>query len=87
MDWVHEANCRAADPDLFFPVGTSGPALAQAAAAKAVCATCDVRPDCLEWAIANGQDTGVWGGCSEDELRAERRARRRRVRASVSAGR
>jgi WhiB family redox-sensing transcriptional regulator len=62
------------DPELFFPVGTTGPAMAQAEAAKAVCATCPVRPECLEWALATGQDSGVWGGTSEEERRALRRA-------------
>ena len=38
---------------------------------------CQVRPQCLEWAMATGQDSGVWGGLSEEERRALRRARRR----------
>jgi WhiB family redox-sensing transcriptional regulator len=77
MDWVHRARCTNEDPELFFPVGTTGPALAQIAAAKAICMQCEVRRECLEWALATGQDAGVWGGMSEDERRALRRARRR----------
>jgi WhiB family redox-sensing transcriptional regulator len=77
VDWVHRARCRDEDPELFFPVGTTGPAAAQIAAAKAVCLRCDVRLECLEWAMATGQEAGVWGGLSEDERRALRRARRR----------
>jgi len=46
-------------------------------AAKAICMLCEVRGECLEWAMATGQDAGVWGGLSEDERRALRRARRR----------
>ncbi len=77
MDWLHLARCKDEDPELFFPVGTAGPAAAQIAAAKAVCAGCEVRLKCLEWAMATGQDSGVWGGLSEEERRALRRARRR----------
>ncbi|HMC36608.1 MAG TPA: WhiB family transcriptional regulator [Actinomycetota bacterium] len=77
MDWVHRARCKDEDPELFFPVGTTGPAAAQMTAAKAICMLCEVRGECLEWAMATGQDAGVWGGLSEDERRALRRARRR----------
>jgi WhiB family redox-sensing transcriptional regulator len=45
--------------------------------AKQICSLCDVRVDCLEWALATGQDSGVWGGLTEDERRAVRRSRRR----------
>jgi WhiB family redox-sensing transcriptional regulator len=77
MDWVHRARCKDEDPELFFPVGTTGPAAGQLNAAKAICSQCPVRAECLEWAMATGQDAGVWGGLSEDERRALRRARRR----------
>jgi WhiB family transcriptional regulator, redox-sensing transcriptional regulator len=77
MEWVHRARCKDEDPELFFPVGTTGPAAAQIEAAKAVCMQCEVRAECLEWALATGQDAGVWGGMSEEERRALRRARRR----------
>lgn len=76
-DWRHYAVCRDVDPELFFPVGTSGPALVQTAEAKAVCARCPVVSECLTWALAAGQDAGVWGGLSEDERRALRRGTRR----------
>jgi WhiB family transcriptional regulator, redox-sensing transcriptional regulator len=55
---------------LFFPVGTSGPALRQIAEAKTVCRRCPVVTECLAWALESGQDAGVWGGMSEDERRA-----------------
>jgi WhiB family redox-sensing transcriptional regulator len=77
VEWVHQARCKDEDPELFFPVGTAGPALAQIDAAKAVCSRCEVRSECLEWAMTTGQDAGVWGGLSEEERRSLRRARRR----------
>lgn len=77
MEWLNRARCRNEDPELFFPIGTTGPAIDQVEAAKAVCQRCDVRMTCLEWALATGQDAGVWGGTSEEERRAIRRARRR----------
>jgi WhiB family redox-sensing transcriptional regulator len=77
MNWVHRARCRDEDPELFFPVGTTGPAAGQIVAAKAICSLCEVRMECLEWAMATAQEAGVWGGLSEEERRALRRARRR----------
>jgi WhiB family transcriptional regulator, redox-sensing transcriptional regulator len=81
MDWRHEAACRDEDPELFFPIGTTGPALHQIDEAKAVCRRCEVSTDCLNWAIESGQDAGVWGGLSEDERRA---LKRRSVRAHIA---
>jgi WhiB family redox-sensing transcriptional regulator len=75
MDWRHQASCRDVDPELFFPVGTTGPALAQIEAAKAICGTCAVIQECLEWALATGQDAGIWGGLTEEERRLLRRDR------------
>ena len=81
MDWRHKAVCREEDPELFFPVGNSGPALAQIAKAKLVCNPCPVASQCLNWAIESGQDAGVWGGMAEDERRAlKRRTNRGRTR-------
>ncbi len=76
MDWRHQAICRDEDPELFFPVGTTGPALLQVAEAKAVCRRCPVASSCLQWALESGQDAGVWGGMSEDERRALKRRNR-----------
>ncbi len=73
-DWRDDAACRHTAPDLFFPVGSTGQAVEQIAAAKAVCARCPVREPCLEFALLTHQDAGVWGGTSEDERRAIRRA-------------
>ncbi len=75
MDWRHHALCRDEDPELFFPIGTSGPAAVQVEEAKVVCGRCTVTEACLEWALESGQDSGVWGGTSEDERRALTRTR------------
>jgi WhiB family redox-sensing transcriptional regulator len=84
MDWRHEAACREVDPELFFPIGNSGPALLQIEEAKQVCRRCSVMEECLRWAIDSGQDAGVWGGLSEDERRTlKRRTIRLRARAHV----
>lgn len=82
MDWRHHAACRKEDPELFFPVGTSGPALLQVTEAKAVCRRCPVTAQCLNWALRTGQVAGVWGGMSEDERRA---LKRRATRAQISS--
>lgn len=75
-DWRDRAACRNADPEIFFPVGTSGPALRRIAEAKAVCRRCPVVSECLAYALAH-EDYGVWGGMSEDERRDLRRRQRR----------
>lgn len=76
-DWRQRAACsEVPDPDLFFPVGSTGPALEQIQAAKRICRRCTVRKQCLEWALVTNQDTGVWGGLSEEERRELLRARR-----------
>src|SRR3954454_11735398 len=81
MDWRHRAACRDEDPELFFPIGNTGPALLQIEEARTVCQRCDVTEQCLAWALESGQDAGVWGGLSEDERRAlKRRTARTRAR-------
>jgi WhiB family transcriptional regulator, redox-sensing transcriptional regulator len=80
MDWRHRAACRDEDPELFFPIGTTGPALRQVDEAKAVCRRCEAIDDCLTWALDSDQDAGVWGGMDEAERRA---AKRRRVRTAL----
>ncbi len=84
MDWRHWAICRDEDPELFFPVGTSGPALLQIAEAKSVCRRCPVVSECLDHALGSpGEDAGVWGCMSEDERRALKR-RNARTRAHTA---
>ena len=64
------AACVAEDPDLFFPVGTAGPALEDIAAAKRICGRCPVAAPCLAWALGTRQTSGVWGGTGEEERAA-----------------
>lgn len=72
-DWREFASCKDTDPDLFFPVGTTGPALVQIEAAKAVCRACPSVHPCLEFALATNQEAGVWGATSEEERRLLRK--------------
>lgn len=74
-DWRSLGACRHEDPELFFPVVPTGPGLVQIDRAKAVCARCEVRAECLRFAVETVQDHGVWGGTSEEERRALRRVR------------
>jgi WhiB family redox-sensing transcriptional regulator len=85
MDWRHRAACRDVDPEIFFPIGNSGPALVQIEEAKQVCYRCPVMESCREWALSSSQDSGVWGGMNEDERRAARRRRSRRLHSHISA--
>lgn len=78
--WWSRAACATADPELFFPISHSGPALRQAMRAKAICAHCDVQQECLRYALAAGSIQGVWGGMTEEE---RRRLLRRNRRAGV----
>lgn len=84
MDWRHHAACQDEDPELFFPIGNTGPALVQIEEAKVVCQRCPVLESCLQWALESGQDAGVWGGLSEDERR-ELKRRNTRVWARAHA--
>ena len=68
-DWWRAAACQEADPELFFPVAPHGPGAGEIARAKAVCAGCQVRRECLQYALATRQLHGVWGGTTEDERR------------------
>ncbi len=75
--WQDMANCLGVDPDLFFPERG-----ASTREAKEVCKGCVVRDDCLEYALANGEKFGIWGGMSERE---RRRIRRQRALARAAA--
>jgi len=68
-DWRHRAACRDEDPELFFPISEMGPGARQLDEAKAVCARCPVRTQCLNYAVDNGLDHGVFGGTTERERR------------------
>ena len=82
-DWREHALCRDTSPELFFPIGTTGMALEQIAAAKAICAQCQAAPECLEFALMTNQDSGIWGGLTEDERRQLRRERQAAASAAV----
>jgi|SRR5689334_10957896 len=73
--WRDDAACLDADPDLFFPIGTTGPALDQINEAKRICLACPVRKPCLAWALELGAASGIWGGTTEDERRAAQSGR------------
>jgi WhiB family redox-sensing transcriptional regulator len=83
-NWRSAGACLPADPDLFFPISTTGPAEQQIATAKMICAGCGVRRECLEFALSHDQVYGVWGGTTPEE---RQRDRRRRLRAAAAAGR
>ena len=71
-DWRTLAACRGLDPELFVPArGDSH----TARNAQAVCATCPVAKQCLEYAIEVGETEGIWGGLSGRQLRQERQRR------------
>lgn len=78
MEWMKRAECVHEDPELFFPVGSSGPALRDQERAKGVCRRCPVAAQCLDWAVNVGRPIGVWGGTTEHE---RERLRRRRANA------
>ena len=78
--WQTKANCMGVDPDLFFPERG-----ASTREAKEVCRGCVVREDCLEYALANGEKFGIWGGLSERERRRLRRQRAMQRRAATAS--
>ena len=82
--WRDHALCRDTDPELFFPVGTTGLALVAIDRAKQVCGECEVRVACLDFALETNQDSGIWGGLSEEERRAIRRERAARARRAAA---
>jgi WhiB family redox-sensing transcriptional regulator len=74
--WMDAGNCRSVSPSVFFPSDGVGVEVA-----REVCRDCPVKNACLEYALVNHIDHGVWGGTSERERR--RIARRRRVSAAA----
>ena len=72
LSWRQSAACRGVDPQIFYPASEE-----EAAAAKSVCAQCDVRGACLEFALGSREREGVWGGATERERRRLLRQRRK----------
>jgi WhiB family transcriptional regulator, redox-sensing transcriptional regulator len=70
-EWMEEGKCRDLDPAVFFPNDGLGVQVAQR-----ICAECPVKGPCLEYALTNRVDHGVWGGTSERERRRILRQRR-----------
>jgi len=73
------AACKGEDPELFFgpPAEFVTTRQQREAKAKAICARCPARAECLEFALDTGEAYGIWGGTSEDDRRALIRQRRR----------
>lgn len=70
-EWMAQGNCADKPPGLFFPSDGVGVDVA-----RRICATCPVKAECLEYALRNRIDHGVWGGTSERERRRIIRRRR-----------
>lgn len=68
LPWIAEAKCLQADPEAFFP--EKGGSTREA---KRICARCDVRAECLDYALGNDEKFGIWGGLSERERRRIKR--------------
>lgn len=68
-DWQLHGSCRDYDTEIFFhPEGERGSTRRKrAATAKAICATCPVMAECREYALANNEPYGVWGGLTQEE--------------------
>lgn len=68
-EWQERALCAQTDPEAFFP--EKGGSTREA---KRICSGCEVRAECLEYALAHDERFGIWGGLSERERRRLRRA-------------
>ena len=66
--WRDRAACRGVDPELFFP-GEGGAGAAAVRKSAAICAGCEVRAECLQFALSSPEQHGTWGGLSERERR------------------
>lgn len=72
-EWIADAPCSQADPELFFPEAHES--RANVALAKRVCAACPVRQECLEWALDRGEKFGIYGGLTSTQRRKVLRQR------------
>ena len=88
-NWRAHSACLSADSDLFFPISATAASAPQTARAKAICAGCTVRSACLDYAMADRNLQGIWGGTTDDERRKARRSTARRAAraAARAAGR
>ncbi len=76
-EWRAAGACLSADPDLFFPIASGGVAVKETARALRICARCQVRQECLDFAMRNGEMDGIWGGTTPEERTRTRRQRTR----------
>lgn len=76
-DWRSRGACLSADPDLFFPISLTPASAPQIAWAKAHCARCVVRSECIRFALDHPEVQGIWGGMTDNERNNLRRVRRR----------
>ncbi len=86
VQWQDRARCRDLDPELFFPpleAESTDQRQVRERTAKAVCAACQVRSECLSWALANHERLGVWGGTTERERRVLSTPGRQRQRVAA----
>lgn len=75
--WRDQAACLGADPEIFFPITVTGPLHdASVTAARGICQGCAVINQCLDFALAEGIDDGIWAGTTPDERRRMPAARR-----------
>jgi WhiB family redox-sensing transcriptional regulator len=82
-EWQAAGACLSADPEIFFPVSGCGASAAQIEQARQICARCQVRSECLDFAMSTGEMHGIWGGTTPEDRTRERRresARRRHAR-------
>jgi WhiB family redox-sensing transcriptional regulator len=82
-NWRAAGACLSADPDLFFPISSTGPAERQIARAKMICAGCRVRRECLDFALSHNQVYGIWGGTTPEDRQRESRRKRRAAAAAA----
>ncbi len=81
-NWMARGLCANQPPETFFPSDGVGVEVA-----KRICATCPVAEPCLEYALENRIDHGVWGGCSERQRRRILKARRKEAERAEKGGR
>jgi len=79
-DWMAKGKCAQMSPSTFFPNDGVGVEVA-----RRICADCSVKAPCLEYALTNRIDHGVWGGTSERERRRILRKRRLAARSTSAA--
>lgn len=79
-DWRDRAACLGLEPEIFYPLTDE-----EAAVAREICDGCEVRTECLEYALARREKDGVWGGATERDRRRIIRQRRRAARLAQTA--